>query len=383
MQLSIVTICRNDAAGLRRTLESTFGAQPGFDDWEQIVVDGASTDGSFAEVDRHRNDPHLGWCVSEPDGGIYNAMNKGAAHARGEYLLFLNAGDVLKPGVLKDVFADHFSEDILYGDVDASIDGEAKPRSSPEAEELSPVWFLFSTLQHQGCFIRRDLHERIGGYDETFRISADHKFLFVAAAEQHATFRHLPLRVAEFDKSGVSSDPKNLGRRMEEWERFLVPRFGDRLVAEVVRGKINRRLVRSSVTDLARTDWKAGEEIRETIDWALKLPKKRGLPFPEIRETADWALKLPRKSGLPLSEIRETVDWALKLSRKSGLPFSEIRAEVAWLLGQRKARGATFDETRQGAELFLDLRNTWKGRLLLRILCRLCGRKPPGPSGGS
>ena len=333
MKLSIVTICRNDAAGLRRTLESSLGAQTGFSDFEQIVVDGASTDGSFAELDRWRGDQRLGWCVSEPDAGIYNAMNKGAAHARGDYLLFLNGGDVLKPGILKDIFADDPSEDILYGDVDISENGIAQPRVSPELEELTPGWFLFDSLPHQGCFIRRSLHEKIGGYDETYRISAAPKFVFLAVFQEHATLRRLPLRVSEFDRSGVSSQPRFFDAKMKEWERFLVPYFGKRVVAAAQRGLCNQRFIRPAVTALVRKDWKKGEELERAIDWILKQKKERGASFEAIRKKTDW------------------------------------------LLEQEASRGVPFKDIKRGAELFLDLRNTRKGRVLLWLVCRLCGRK--------
>ena len=312
MKLSIVTINRNNAGGLYRTLLSTLKEQRGFDDWEQIVVDGASTDGSMDALEPYRGDRRLGWTVSEPDKGIYNAMNKGAAHACGDYLLFLNAGDVLKPDVLKDVFADDPAEDVLYGDVDVSTDGVAKPRASPEREELTPGWFLFDSLPHQGCFIRRTLHEKLGGYDETYRISAAPEFVLRAVFDERATLRRLPLRVSEFDRSGVSSRPEFFDAKMKEWERFLVPRFGKRVVAAAQRGLCNQRFVRPSVTALVRKDWKKGEEIQRAVDW---------------------------------------------------------------LLAQEKARGVPFETVKDGAEFALDLRNTRKGRFLLRLLCRLCIRK--------
>lgn len=333
MKLSIVTINRNDAAGLARTLLSSFGEQPGFEDWEQIVVDGASTDGSFAAVDRYRSDPHLGWCVSEPDKGIYNAMNKGAAHARGDYLLFLNAGDVLKRDILKDVFADDPAEDILYGDVDVSTDGVAKSRVSPELSELTPGWFLFDSLPHQGCFIRRSLHEKIGGYDESYRISAAPAFIFRAIFEEKATLRRLPIRVSEFDRGGISSQPKFFDAKMKEWERFLVPYFGKRVVAIAQRGLCNQRFVRSAVTALVRKNWKKGEELQRAIDWILKQEEDRGASFEAIQK------------------------------------------QTGWILNQEASRGVPFKIIRCGAELFLDLRNTRKGRLLLWLLGRLCGRR--------
>ena len=333
MKLSIVTINRNDAAGLARTLRSTFDAQPGFGDWEQIVVDGASTDGSMDALAPYRGDPRLGWTVSEPDKGIYNAMNKGAAHARGAYLLFLNAGDILKPDVLKDVFRDDPSEDILYGDVDISTGGVAKPRVSPELAELTPGWFLFDSLPHQGCFISKALHDRIGGYDETYRISAAPAFVFRAVFEERATLRRLPIRVSEFDRSGISSQPKFFDAKMKEWERFLVPYFGKRVVATAQRGLCNQRIVRPAVTARVRKDWRLGDEILALTDGFADPSRKKGASVADIRRSADWAA------------------------------------------GQTEGRGIPFDELRRGAELFLDLRNTRKGRFLLRLIGRLCGRR--------
>ena len=355
MKLSIVTICRNDAAGLARTLSSTFESQPGFPDWEQIVVDGASTDGSFAEVDRHRGDPRLGWCVSEPDKGIYNAMNKGAAHARGDYLLFLNAGDILKPDVLKDVFRDDPSEDILYGDVDISTGGVAKPRVSPELAELTPGWFLFDSLPHQGCFISKSLHDRIGGYDETFRISAAPAFVFRAVFEEKATLRRLPIRVSEFDRSGISSQPKFFDAKMKEWERFLVPYFGKRVVATAQRGLANQRFVRPASTAFVRKNWELENELLSLTDWFVDRNKK---------------------DGLAAEKAERSVDCVLAFERSHRVPAETALESAGWLFAQKRARGVSLGQIKRGAELFLDLRSTRKGRILLRVIGRLCGRRP-------
>ena len=184
-KLSIVTINRDNAAGLRATLESTFGAQPGFSDWEQIVVDGASSDGSFAEVDRYRGDPHLGWCVSEPDAGIYNAMNKGAAHARGDYLLFLNSGDTLLPDVLERVFSEDLRWDIVYGDLIMVRGDREETKAFPPAESIRPWFFLTSSLPHPASFISSGLFRSIGGYDESYRIVSDALFFLEEIGRAH------------------------------------------------------------------------------------------------------------------------------------------------------------------------------------------------------
>lgn len=226
MKLSIVTINRNNAAGLARTLESTFAGQPGFDDWEQIVVDGASTDGSFAALDRWRGDPRLGWHVSEPDAGIYSAMNKGAAHARGDYLLFLNSGDELLPDALAAVFARPTGADIIYGDIVRDGDGTVYPFPVGDPDEINPSYFLFTTLPHQACFISRRLHCDVGGYDESLRIASDWKFFLECSMRPSVRFERVRLDVARFRMDGVSNDIAYAAAKRRELEQVLAPVFG-------------------------------------------------------------------------------------------------------------------------------------------------------------
>lgn len=113
MKLSIITVNLNQADGLAKTLDSV--REQSFRDFEHIVVDGGSTDGSL-EVIRARADGLAFW-ASEPDAGIYAAMNKGLRRAQGEYVYLLNSGDRLySPDTLERVFAhEERGEDLLYG----------------------------------------------------------------------------------------------------------------------------------------------------------------------------------------------------------------------------------------------------------------------------
>ena len=100
-QLSIITINYNNLAGLQKTFESVFNQT--FQDFEYIVIDGGSTDGSKELIEQYHD--KIDYWVSEPDSGIYNAMNKGIVRANGEYLQFLNSGDsLLGENILKNVF---------------------------------------------------------------------------------------------------------------------------------------------------------------------------------------------------------------------------------------------------------------------------------------
>jgi glycosyltransferase involved in cell wall biosynthesis len=218
MKLSIITINRNNAEGLRRTLESTFDNQSGFDDWEQIVVDGASTDGSFTVLNNWKDNPHLGWHVSEPDKGIYNAMNKGTSHAQGDYLLFLNSGDELCRDVLKKVFAAFPRADIIYGDLlMVSTKGETHLKEFPDASDLTPAWFLFGWLPHPATFIARSCLQSFGGYDESLRIVSDAKFFTQAGQCSNVRFAHLIFPGSRFWEGGVAGKPEY--RQMRRLER--------------------------------------------------------------------------------------------------------------------------------------------------------------------
>lgn len=226
MKLSIVTINRNKADGLRRTLESTFDAQPGFDDWEQIVVDGASTDGSIAVLDKWKDDKHFGWHVSEPDRGIYNAMNKGAAHASGDYLLFLNSGDELLPNVLEKVFRNASDADIVYGD-ELVIGNNGKSwKWTVLPDDLTSAFFLLSGFPHQACFVSRSLFFRMNGYDEALHIVGDTEFLLRCRLNPEVRFMRLPIVVAKFYKDGVSSNPAHQAERLNERRRVMAVHFG-------------------------------------------------------------------------------------------------------------------------------------------------------------
>ena len=114
MTLSIITINFNNVAGLKRTVDSVLHQTA--DDFEYIIIDGASTDGSREFIESCSS--KLAYWVSEKDNGVYHAMNKGIGHARGDYLLFLNSGDYLNDAeVLARVFNRPLQEDIIYGDI--------------------------------------------------------------------------------------------------------------------------------------------------------------------------------------------------------------------------------------------------------------------------
>jgi glycosyltransferase involved in cell wall biosynthesis len=220
-EFSIITATYNNATALLTCMGSV-AAQRGVR-VEHIVIDGGSADGTLGILERL--DDQLGAWVSEPDSGISEAMNKGIARARGEWLLFLHADDELdSPDTLSQVSAilstsaaDIIGFPIRYGALPGRF---VCPRGAN-------AWLRLKTgLLHQGAFIRRGVFDRIGVHDTTLKIAMDYDFFLRAwlAGIPMATYR-APV-VSRMSDTGVSSrvDWPSLSRRLGE-ERKIHERY--------------------------------------------------------------------------------------------------------------------------------------------------------------
>jgi glycosyltransferase involved in cell wall biosynthesis len=197
---SVVTICRNERTRIEKTIQSVLSqTHPGV---EYVVIDGASVDGTLDIVQTYR--ANLTYFASEPDRGIYNAMNKGAAVASGDYLLFMNSGDhFASDDVLQRVSDAGLGDDVIFGYV-MNPEGIPKKRLGPARFE--PLAYLASsTLPHQATFMRRQLFDELGGFNESYRIVADYELLVRAARLRRSSFRYLPLCISIYDETGVSA----------------------------------------------------------------------------------------------------------------------------------------------------------------------------------
>ena len=220
MKLSIITVNLNDREGLLRTARSV--VEQTFDDFEWLVIDGGSSDGSQDVLAQYAS--RIAWSVSEPDGGIYEAMNKGLARANGEFVQFLNAGDsFIDRNVLEKVFADENLADVNYGDQQCARDGKIiEERTYPDNLDLR---FLFSApLGHQASFFRTSL-AKAHPYRVKYTISADRAF-FLELYLSGASFHHLKLPVVYFDTDGVGSRESTREQRrlqLQEIKKELLP----------------------------------------------------------------------------------------------------------------------------------------------------------------
>lgn len=203
MKLSIITINRNNSKGLEITINSI--VKQTFVEFEHLIIDGASTDESIDVIKKNENGK-LKW-LSEPDNGIYSAMNKGIMLAKGEYCLFLNSGDYLATNsVLQDLFNLPLCEDIIYGSI---LMSDGKRYDYPNEGDVTFRYFINNTLPHPCSLIRRTLFEKIGFYDENLQLVSDWKFFLIAICSYNAKIKKVGFVISIFDLNGISSQTTN------------------------------------------------------------------------------------------------------------------------------------------------------------------------------
>ena len=226
MKLSIITINRNNAAGLRKTMGSVFSQT--YCDFEYIVVDGASTDESVDVIKELTNErvnelTNFKW-ISEPDTGIYNAMNKGVRMCCGEYTLMLNSGDYLvDEHVIERVMPKLDGTDIIQGNIIIVDKGKEVTKNGYGHSNITFIEVMQGNFLHQASFCRMDLFNKYGYFDESFRIIGDTVFFARCLAFGNATFKYINQNISYYDTTGISADPEGKWEilRSNEKERYM------------------------------------------------------------------------------------------------------------------------------------------------------------------
>ena len=236
MTLSIITINYNNAEGLCKTLASV--ASQTYAEIEHIIIDGSSSDNSVEVIREYESSlalsPHrlsplasrLKW-VSEKDKGIYNAMNKGIRMATGDYIQILNSGDMLFDAHVTQRMSEHLAQinsqhekpiGILYGNmIKVNAAGEVVGKSG--YTEYSLRQFYSSTLNHDCAYIRKDLFEEYGLYDENLKIVSDWKWYLQVIGLGRVKPEYVDIDVTIFDAGGISET--NLELRNKERRQVL------------------------------------------------------------------------------------------------------------------------------------------------------------------
>lgn len=200
-KLSIITVCKNDARNLEKTILSVISQS--FKNFEYIIIDGDSNDDTIQIFNKYKS--YISKFISEPDTGIFNAQNKGINYAKGEYLCFLNAGDYFTNAeILKKVFDNEPTADIIYGDINYKFSNGIIYRKR-SFKKMTSLKFLIESLPHPSCLIRKTVFEKIGLMDEDYKISSDYEFFLRAIIRHKCSTQYISLPIAVFNLEGLSS----------------------------------------------------------------------------------------------------------------------------------------------------------------------------------
>lgn len=269
MRLSIITINLNNRDGLQKTIDSVVSQS--FRDFEWIVIDGGSSDGSRELIEQYA--AHFAYWESEPDKGIYNAMNKGIRKAQGEYCMFLNSGDFLyKDTVLQEVFDTNPSYDVFYGNYYTT---EGQLRNGVDEEEVTMFTFMDYTIHHSGCaFIKRSLFDVYGLYDENLKIVSDWKWFLEVVGLGFVSLGKIELPISVYDVSGVSS--MMIEKRQEERRLVIQEIVPPRIALDYRRYvELLNLIVQQEKQIRASWPYRIGHAILAPIKWVSKLFVKK------------------------------------------------------------------------------------------------------------
>jgi glycosyltransferase involved in cell wall biosynthesis len=223
--VTIVTAVLNGQGTLERTIKSVIAQT--CPDIEYIIVDGGSDDGTIDLLLKY--DEHIDYWFSEPDKGIYDALNKGIALATGEWVYFIGADDALVNNeVIASVFTEKYQSRLVYGNV---IHGNLDKKYGGE---FTKKRLYFENICHQSIFYRRDIFELMGTFDTKYKLLADWAFNMRAFSMEDINPLYLDIVIADYSLAGVSAtmidqaftdDKFRLIRKYFGWSHYLIARY--------------------------------------------------------------------------------------------------------------------------------------------------------------
>lgn len=206
-KISIITVVYNGAKTIEQTIRSVLGQS--YKNIEYIIIDGMSTDGTQEVIEKYIDS--IACFISEKDDGLYDAMNKGLRRVTGDIVGIINSDDWYDEKAFEKI-VDRFEEkeaDIVYGDlVSIFPDGQEKRNSGVPLENM---WFQMAVM-HPTAFVKKNIYERIGHYNTTYKISSDYDFL-LKCYSQKLRFEYINEIIAFFRVGGLSSL-----KRQQMWE---------------------------------------------------------------------------------------------------------------------------------------------------------------------
>lgn len=198
MKISIITVCLNSEKTIEKTIQSVVGQKDA--DYEYIVIDGNSTDRTLEIVRNYEK--YIAVVVSEPDQGVYDAMNKGIGLATGDVIGIINGDDWYEPGIFKTIgcYFEHSDAEVIYGNLNLISE-------TGEIEELIPgdiekIRYEMAT-PHPTVFVKREIYKKYGSFQLKYRLAADYE-LMLRLYTEGVRFGYMDRVIANFRQGGMS-----------------------------------------------------------------------------------------------------------------------------------------------------------------------------------
>lgn len=247
LKVSVITVCRNAENVIEKTISSVVGQTYG--NIEYIIVDGASRDKTMEIVTRYAEKGNIQY-ITEPDQGIYDAMNKGIRMSTGDYLEFLNAGDALINHNVIEKVVDEITEcraDIVYGNILYHYpDGSERTRVYGKFCSTLFYYLLGDCINHQAIFAARQCFQE-RGFDTTYRICADREWLLRSKKKKYS-FKALNMLICRYSLEEENESVKNHDIYMKEakrciWENLREGYFLFWLINKIREGRVSAKVL--------------------------------------------------------------------------------------------------------------------------------------------
>ena len=280
--ISIITINLNNDKGLLRTMES-IGAQT-YRDFEHIIIDGGSSDQSLDILQKKKSS--CTW-TSEPDNGIYDAMNKGLGMANGIYLLFLHSGDYLCDTEVLNKLNIGINEnyDLVYGNIEKILKtGEHYVEKMPA--NLTLRFMVQEGLYRTTTFIHKRVFGVTGKFDERISLAADWAFLFKAVVLNKASYLYIDVNVAVFSLDGITSKLGKQSFIKAEKKQVVETYLSKPLLQYYEEGERNKRFSEFKYFNKGLKLWYKKNDLLKWLkqfNYSIQAPFKRIATFVEVR----------------------------------------------------------------------------------------------------
>lgn len=196
VKISVVTVVYNGVESIENTILSVRNQT--YDNIEYVIIDGGSTDGSLYIIKKYQD--KISFWVSEPDNGIYDALNKGIKYATGDYIIFMNCGDLFFSNeTLKNVYLSGMNEDVIYGDTVVDTKDEKQFSKAKEIENIK-YGMVFC---HQSVFVKLDIMKKYN-FNLIYKLASDYDFFMFLYATEKYSFKKIDEIICIYDNFGAS-----------------------------------------------------------------------------------------------------------------------------------------------------------------------------------